>query len=101
MMASSNSQEKLPVDKFRAAKKSDCDIFEETVEVDVNEIKEQGQAVEIDHKTALKEEKVLVIETATASKYADLKPECDYRSRPHIPDMDWANCSWADPDDSL
>jgi len=101
MMASSNSQEKLPVDKFRVVKKSDCDIFEETVEVDVNEIKEQGEAVEIDHKPTQKEEKVLVLEAATASKYANLKPECDYRLRPQIPDMDWANCSWADPDDSL
>ena len=25
----------------------------------------------------------------------------DYSSRPNIIDMDWANCSWADPDDSL
>ena len=25
----------------------------------------------------------------------------DYSSRPNVTDMDWANCSWADPHDSL
>jgi len=100
-MAASNSQDKIPVETFRVGKKSDCDMFEETVEVGVNDIKDQVQAVETEHKKAQNEEKVSVIEATTASSYTDLKPECDYRSRPFIPDMDWANCSWADPDDSL
>ena len=27
--------------------------------------------------------------------------ERDFTKIPNIPDMDWADCSWADPEDSL
>jgi len=32
-------------------------------------------------------------------KYLELKE--DYSHRPCVPGMDWAECEWADPDDSL
>ena len=102
-MATSDSPENLPVDTFRVVKKSACDMFEETIEdVVVSKEKVFFKAKEDDLKKAKIEEKDSVGDSATcAIKYTELNPDSKYKSRPHLPDMDWANCSWADPDDSL
>jgi len=57
-----------------------------------------------------------MFETPKASKYSKIfvepcKPRLrdkkylalreDYSNRPNVPGMDWAECEWADPDDSL
>ena len=101
-MATSDSPENLPVDTFRVVKKSAFDMFEETIEDVVNKEKVSFKAKEEDLKKAKIEEKDSVGDSATyAIKYTELNPDSKYKSRPHLPDMDWANCSWADPDDSL
>eukprot|EP00092_Neocalanus_flemingeri_P040968 GFUD01044607.1.p1 GENE.GFUD01044607.1~~GFUD01044607.1.p1 ORF type:complete len:153 (+),score=32.07 GFUD01044607.1:82-540(+) len=38
---------------------------------------------------------------SAASQLGFTQMRNDYSLRPNLPDMDWANCSWADPDDSL
>lgn len=40
-------------------------------------------------------------EVTPGSKPCYTEMKSDYTLRPYLPDMDWANCSWADPDDSL
>ena len=47
----------------------------------------------------------LFAENRSSSKHRDhsefLKLEKDYSHRPRVPGMDWAECPWANPDDSL
>ena len=47
----------------------------------------------------------LCSENSSGSKHRDhseyLQLEKDYSHRPRVPGMDWAECPWAHPDDSL
>jgi len=83
-------------------KKSDVDIFEETAKItekimgkDNDNSKESQDGSVTDLVPSDSNHNCLTI------KLGSSKLIRDYSARPNLTGMDWANCSWADPDDSL